>query len=74
MLNKIKRYFRLKRAKNRPRPEYVERALNDAWWLMMNYSPNDINLYLNTLTGKISKIKNQRIEELENQLNELRRL
>jgi len=73
-LSQIKRYIRLKKARNRPRPEYIKRALEDSIWLSRNYSPNDLRLYLNTLHNKLEELKNQRIEELENKLNRLRRL
>ena len=73
-LSQIKRYIRFYKAINRPRPEYIKEALDQAVWLYRNYPQNDIRLYLKTLHGKLDKLKNQRIEELEDELNELRKL
>jgi len=74
IISQIKRYFRIRKARNRPRPEYIERALEDAVWLSRNWTPTDLRLYLKTLHCKLEKIKNQRIEELEAELAELRKL
>ena len=73
-LSQIKRYIKLKKARSRPRPEYFKQALEDSIWLSRNYSPNDLRLYLKTLHSKLEKLKNQRIEELEAELIELRKI
>lgn len=70
----IKKYIRLYKARNRPKPEYIKEALDHAVWLTSNYPPNEMRLYLKTLHGKLDKLKNQRIEELEAELIELRKL
>ena len=68
----IKNILRRYKVSKRKQPEYIQRALNDAVWLMGEYHQYELRAYLKTLNGKIAKIKAQRIIELETELKELK--
>jgi hypothetical protein len=70
----IKNILRRYKINNRRKPEHIERALNDASWLALNYAPSEIRIYMRTLEGKLLKLKNQRIIELETELIELKKI
>jgi hypothetical protein len=69
----IKNILRRYKANNRHKPEHIERAINDANWLALNYCPSEIRIYMRTLDSKLLKLKTQRIIELESELIELKK-